>query len=124
MNMWGVIIITLISILGKLIEDCRKILVTSRTPNPNRNVRAFYECYNIHLGLSLGMLGFFWGVRTGGDSLICLLFIILFGIVSKGVFSGHKPVSLRLNDRDAFWGLYVPNACGIAAAIYVWLLLN
>jgi len=120
----GVLVITVMSIFGKLLEDCHKFGVGCHpTERSDTNIKAYYECFNIHLSLSLGILGLVWAATANSSKLIFLFIIILGGITSKGVLSMHTPDRLTLSDKDALWGLYIPNACGIAAIIFALLVM-
>lgn len=116
----GIGIITVLAILGRLLEDCRKIGLAPRSAGKRlTNIQGMYECFNFHLTLSLAMLGFVWS--TSGDSFVAavVFILILFGIASKGVFSQHKPDRLSLKDLDARYGFFIPNACALAAMFFV-----
>lgn len=116
----GIGIITVLAVLGRLLEDCRKIGLAPRGTGKRLNdVQGMYECFNFHLTLSLAMLGFVWS--TSGDSFVSavVFILILFGIASKGVFSEHRPDRLSLKDLDARYGFFIPNACAMAAMLFV-----
>ena len=103
--------------LGKLIEECRRLFIGKSGFRLNTaSTRFFYTCLNVHLCLSLGMLGLAWGSKL--EETWFLLLMIGAGVVSKGVFSAHRPDSLSLRDRDMLLGLYLPNGFALASVIF------
>lgn len=116
----GIGIITVLAILGRLVEDTRKIgLAPQGAGKRLANIQGMYECCNVHLTLSLAMFGFVWS--TSADlSIAAIVFILIFlGIASKAVLSKHKPERLSLKDFDALYGFFIPNACALTAVIFV-----
>lgn len=112
--------ITVLTIIGKLLEDSRKIGLAPRGAGRRlANIAGMYECFNCHLTLSLGILGLVWSTSGDFSVAIVVIILILIGITSKGVFSEHKPDRLSMKDLDARYGFYVPNACALAALLFV-----
>lgn len=122
--MFDIILITAISFFGKLIEDCRKLgLAPKGAGKPFADLCCFYECLNIHLSLSLGMLGMVLAIDAGHVWILIMVLMTLAGVVSKGVFSGHEPDRLTWRDRDALWGIYVPNGLAIGTVFIAFVLV-
>ena len=116
----GIAIITALAVVGKLIEDCRKIGLAPRGSGKRLDgIGGMYECFNIHLNLSLGMLGLVWSTSLGSPPAYILFILVLVGVASKGVFSQHKPDRLNLRDLDARYGFFIPNACALASVLLV-----
>lgn len=116
----GIAIITVLAILGRLLEDCRKIGLSPKGSRKRlTNIGGLYECFNFHLNLSLGMLGLLWTTSGESSAIITVFIFILLGVASKGVFSQHKPDRLSLKDLDARYGFFVPNACALACVCVV-----
>jgi hypothetical protein len=114
-----ILIITVIAILGRLIEHAHKFDIKNKAINIiDGNIKSFYECLNVHLSLCLGVLGLIWAYTKNINQAIVIFIFILVGLVLKGVFSEHKPDRLFYTDRDALFGLYLPNACAFSAVIY------
>lgn len=111
-----IIILTLLTVFGKIIENANKF------KNNENNIKHLYEIYNIHLCLSLGILGLAWSANLNAELTITLTVFIFVGLASKGAFSGHNPESWNPKDKDALFGLYIPNGCGIASVIFMILI--
>jgi hypothetical protein len=116
----GITIITILAILGRLMEDTRKIgLAPQGAGKRLANIQGMYECCNVHLTLSLAMFGFVWSTSADLSMAAIIFVLILSGIASKAVMSKHKPERLSLKDFDALYGFFIPNACALAAMIFV-----
>ena len=116
----GVVLITAIALIGKLIEAARPLIYASdRSIESTSFTEVAYECFNFHLHLSLGMLGLLWTQNAGPESCIILILMVLAGVLAKGLFSKHKPDRLSMSDHDALRGLYIPNAFAFACVIFV-----
>jgi len=76
----------------------------------------------MHLHLSLGMLGLAWSQNWDACRCFPLSILILFGIVCKGAIAKPKPESLHFRDRNALWGLYIPNT--LALLCVAWALFG
>ena len=72
----GVIVISILTIIGNIIESARKFSLhkSATLENPN-NIKIFYECLNIHLSLSLGSIGLYWEQTSTSPKLIIFALI-------------------------------------------------
>jgi hypothetical protein len=110
-----VLILTLLSVIAKIAEESKRIRAET---GGFVSIVGLYECFNFHLHLSLGMLGFV--AATGGDVLnaIIVVGIVFAGAVSKGALSNHHPERFHYRDWDMMWGLIVPNTLAICAIVF------
>lgn len=114
----GSMVVAGIAILGALIENTRRISL-ARTHNASvRNTRVYYDCLNLHLSLTLGMLALVLGAGCSGTEVMLLVGMIFVGVVAKGVFSNHTPERLVWRDRDALIGLIIPNGMGASSVLF------
>lgn len=119
----GIMIIVVLAFCCKLVEDSKKISFTKKNGYTKKAIKAFYECFNIHISLSLGVIGLFWNFETGTKNLFYFIILLFLGIILKGVFSTHNPDRLVFKDRDALLGLYLPNACSFAS-VFLYLMFK
>ncbi len=122
---WKIVTITTFALVGRFIENTRKFKLKIRSIKDGKeNIHSFYECLNIHLSLCLGVLGVAWTAKKQVSEVAWIFLIIFLGVASKGVFSNHKPDRLIFKDRDALWGLYIPNGLAIGTVVYSVILLT
>jgi hypothetical protein len=117
----GAGLIASVALIGKIGEASSHIHASNALPPEQRNtVALYYECLNIHLHLSLGMLGLAWSQDWNPSRCFPLIPLIFLGVISKGTIARPRPNSLKFFDFDAFWGLYLPNI--LATMCVAWAL--
>lgn len=114
-----ILTVAIASFLARLIEDCRKIGLTKADGRRLKNVHGLYEAFNLHVAITVALFALLLahGDGTHYHFPVCLGLLLLGGVVSKGVFSQHKPERLGWADMDGRWGLIIPNGCAIAAIL-------
>jgi hypothetical protein len=114
-----VLILTLLSIIAKIAEESKHIRAEA---GAFVSVAGLYQCFNFHLHLSLGMLGFVAATSSDVLNAIIVVGIVFAGAVSKGAMSNHEPERFHYRDWDMMWGLIVPNTlaiCAIDFSLYI-----
>jgi hypothetical protein len=112
------------SVIAKLMEDARKIGLSKQRGRRLKNYHGLYEAFNVHLPIGLALSAFILSHQVPHDYVYCLVLIMFGGIMTKCVFSGHRPERLSWQDSDARWGLIVPNGCALAAIVVTLVATN
>ena len=119
-EVWGAVLITVLALAGKFVENSCHFHAARTAVSGERNLSAvYYECYNFHLHLSLGMLGLAWSQDWNSQVCIPLMVLIVLGMAIKGVFADPRPATLSFFNGDAFRGLYLPNCLAIMCVLWV-----
>jgi len=85
------------------------------------NIVVIYDVLNLNLALGIGGLGLLLagGTMTATPLLsIVAIIAILLGCVSRGIVSGHQPVSMSCTDPDWLCGVIIPNTVGLGTLLF------
>jgi hypothetical protein len=117
----GALIITAIALGARFIEEMRRVkwLKNAQGTLVLEGCEVFYVCCNVHLHLSLGMLGLLWSRHSEFLFVVPMFLFIIAGAITKGFVSAEKPEQCAWSDKVARLGMYIPNAFGLASVIYV-----
>src|SRR5262245_8164766 len=112
-----ILILAILSTIGKVMEDVRKIELLTDRARRLKDVHGLYEAFNVHLAISLAVFAYLLSNNVDRYYIICMISLVMLGVGCKGAFSHHKPERLEWADSDAKWGMIIPNGCAIAAIL-------
>ena len=95
-----VLIVGSIAVLGRFMEDARKFQKNTNgiVPFGGVNLKQVYECLNVHLRVSIGMLGLVWSVDP--SRVVPLFVFLLLGIgMSANLLDGFGKFILKNAQR-------------------------
>lgn len=117
-------LVALLVLAGSLAENVRG-LNSLRDENHDGTISTLYNCFNLHLSISIGAAILVWNTAVQGPELVSVVLIsvilIFFGALSKGIVSDLEPERLHYRDKVALFGLIIPNGFAFASMTFAGL---
>ncbi len=118
------ILIAIFGLCGKLAENMRG-LNSLRDKERNDTIATLYNCFNLHLSISIGAAILVWNSAAQGPKLVSIVLIstilIFSGALFRGFVSDLVPERLHYRDKVARYGLFIPNGFAIASIAFAGL---
>jgi hypothetical protein len=123
-----------VTVLARIVENANKIRSGRRRQFIRHNVQVLYSVANLQVSLCTGSLGLLWAfeLSRGADPIangtkpmlvsaygVAVFILLMIGSVSRGVVSVNRPQRIGLRDWDWFFGIVLPNGCGLSSLALV-----